>query len=232
MRKFILSIAIIITVTVVFDACKKRKSGSNEEQETGNGKNITITLPSDQNILVVDLGDSITAMKGVVIKNDKGKQITEGIVINGLDEVGNKELTYTVTESNGKVVQKSRSAIVRADKLLGTYKSTFITRDSNWGHTLYNVLKNDTNITAITIESIWMGGVSYNPAVFVADKSIPYTLTFIDYEKTSIGIMYAKGKINYGKEGDNFSLKTGFLEGYRKDNDKLMIIDTVIFERK
>jgi hypothetical protein len=232
MKRFIVLILITVAVTVVFDACKP-KPEDEQPIETGNGRNITITLPADDNILIVDLGDSIAAMQGIVIKNDKGKQITEGIVIEGLDEVGNKELIYTVTESGGKIVQKSRSAIVRADKLLGLYEGDMITR-TNFGILSYTVLKNDTNRVAVTIESIWMGGVSYHPAVFIADESIPYTLTFIDDNRdvTQGSSMYAKGRITYGKTDDGFALKMGFLEGYKKSDNQLMVTDTVILERK
>jgi hypothetical protein len=230
-KQLILLIVVITTLTVVFDACKKPKP--EEEQETGNGKNITITFPPESDMLIVDLGDSVKAMQGVIIKNDKGKQITEGIIIQGLDEVGkNKELIYIVKENSGKVVRKSRPATVKADKLLGTYKCTFISRDTNWKAKTHNVLKNDTNMTAITIDVIWMGGNEYSSAVFASDKSMPYTLTFIDYAKVTTQSMYAKSRIIYGKVGDEFSLKTGFLEAYLKRNDQLMLIDTVTFERK
>jgi hypothetical protein len=212
------------------DACKKPKPEPEEEQ-TGNGKNITITLPADQTILILDLGDSLKAMQGVVIKNDKGKQITEGIVIEGLDEVGRKGLTYIVKESDGKVVQKSRQAIVKADKLCGSYKATVISRPT-WDPVSYDVLKNDTNIVAVTIANIWMGGVSYDFAVFTPDESTPYALKFIDGFKTTQGSMYGKARFDYGKTGDIFAFKTGFLEGYRKDNDLLVIIDTVLLEKQ
>ncbi|MDR1793647.1 MAG: hypothetical protein LBR36_09485 [Bacteroidales bacterium] len=225
MKKLALVVIGLATIMVAVDGCKK------QEEETGNGKNIRISLPYEDTVLVLDLGDSAKAMQGVVIKNGQGKQITEGIVIEGLDEVGRKMLIYKVEESDGKIVQTKREAIVRVNKLLGKYVRTYPLRPNYTPDTI-EFVKNDTNLCALTCAPyIWLG-TQYDSAVFVADKSIPYSLKFISYAKEYPSSIYGKAHMVYSKKENVFSIDAIYVEFYVKNVDTLQMRDTFLMTEK
>jgi hypothetical protein len=78
-----------------------------------------ITVPD--NALVIDLGDTEAALEGVTASDDKDKDVTTYLTVEGVDYVGIGTLTYSAKDKANNEGTAERAVTIKAGKLKGTY---------------------------------------------------------------------------------------------------------------
>ena len=157
-----------------------------------------ITFPTG--MLVIDLGDELSALNGVTAIDANGSDITSSLTVAGLDFVGNGNLTYTAKSSTGNDT-KTRPVTIKPNKLFGNYS---VIETGTYGTFSYNVtVTASSDLTKLVITNFFGEELT---AVFEGDGKST-TLTMIPFEET-FGEWIGKftGTASYKKIAANYAI--------------------------
>jgi hypothetical protein len=158
-----------------------------------------ITVPSDA--LVIDLGDTEAALKGVTANDDKDKDVTTYLTVEGLDYVGIGTLTYSVKDKANNEGTATRPVTIKAEKLTGVSYS--VQEAAPYETTKYVVdVQKSSDQTKVVLSNFY--GQSNLAPVFEGDgKSMTFTVK--NYPITSGGDNGSiDGTLSYKKSSSNY----------------------------
>ncbi|MDR2406904.1 MAG: hypothetical protein LBE13_02155 [Bacteroidales bacterium] len=206
-KVFVLTIT-VISLSLFMISCKDK-----EENDT-TPPTISFT---DNDILILDLGDKTAAMKGVIAKDDVDGDITSSITLltdlAELETIGYITLKYSVSDAAKNTVTAERPAVVSSRKLTGRYEVTMLPEGLEIPLTPFIITVSELETVKLNITNFHGDFYKWAPIPVIPDPDRQSGKLIIDVE----------GNFNDSKEGVVYTEITGEVH-YEKVNGEYLIV--------
>lgn len=203
MKRLFFTVCLLAGI-VSFSAC----GGGDDDNKNGGVDKVkpTITIPTNANnsLLKLDLGDKKKALEGVTAIDDVDGDITSSIQVSGnFERVGKTQLKYKVSDKAGNVTEVTRTVIISAGKLAGTYSAIAKLQKDTTAKSTFNLVVNVEQDTVITLNYI-----QNKDKVMRAKYTGDYLFSFNDNQTMDYDGSVANftGTITYGTSTENYKI--------------------------